>query len=114
MNEELTPESRYVSVELKPEKEISIGQTGFGINLYAGDMQPRNGTFDVYWNDSRITCQSTVVASCCERNAGGGCGIHGDANFQILNVVPQNGRLSWRVSIDWRTPLHYRMHIIVF
>ena len=114
MNDDITTESQYVSVELKSEKETRIGKTGFGINLYAGDQKPRNGIFDVFWNDSRITCESTAVASCCERIAGGGCGLNGNANFQILNVVPQNGRLSWRVSIDWGTPLHYRMHVIVF
>ena len=74
---------------------------------------PGQGTFIVDWIWPDIRMKSGIVASVCER---AGTSSHmGLANMQVLNVVPKDGRVYFRINIDWPDgPLDYRVHVVVF
>jgi hypothetical protein len=84
------------SLEIAEDSTIEKGTNYFGKVLYS--REPGKGTFVVDWIWPDVRMKSGIVASVCER---GGTRSHmGLANMQVLNVVPRDGRVYFRINID--------------
>ena len=79
--------------------------------MVPSDGEKRHGVVELSLMDSGIKVHSKVVASACE---GHGEWAHlSQTTLQVLNVVPTNGELLIRISING-IPINYRVHVIAF
>jgi hypothetical protein len=104
---------REITEELKivEGSQVVLGVNSYGVNLIP-TAGARYGTFDTVWEHSILDVRSTIVASVCEGNLLST--NRGDANMQVLNVIPQDNKVYFRIRIDWNRPLSYRIHAMIF
>jgi hypothetical protein len=84
-----------------------FAQSDFIINIPMGNI-----------SDGGVDRHSTVVASVCELAAAPGHPFDfpfiGAASMEVRNIAPRDdGILSLLIHVDWATPLHIRLHLLV-
>ena len=71
-----------------------------------------NGTVNFGFNWGLINAQSHVYVSASEIDNGGNR-FNGSASYTVQNIVVKNGRVEFRVAINWGSPIRISTDILV-
>lgn len=98
-------------VEVKLVETVDILPNVFAGILIPVDEKDRKGILHLSWRHGKINYTSKVFASICRGNERW---AHVNAaNFQVFNVVPNDGELVIRVLINSHEETPFRVHIMV-
>ncbi|MFE4592245.1 hypothetical protein [Streptomyces laurentii] len=98
------------------ERDEKLAQIGGNVaNIWRGwwTWSPGNGVWNLQIPWNVIGVNSTVVITASEID-GNGNRFVGAAPFQVSSIAPAAGVVTFKINIDWGSPLPMRTDVVVF
>jgi hypothetical protein len=109
---QLSDPSELEQLELVPleNSSVEIAQSSFAVTLKLDGNQTMKGIKLTTFSHPLIHCTSKIFASVCEPTGN----WTGAAVYQVLNVIPREGKVHIVIKVDWNNPLPVRTDLLVY
>lgn len=107
---------RVVESSQAAERDQKLAQIGGNVGaIWRGwwTWGPGNGVWNLQIPWNVIGVNSTVVITASEID-GNGNRFVGAASFQVSSIAPAAGVVTFKINIDWSSPLPMRTDVVVF